>query len=231
MKPTEINDILEIPVETKYVSIKPEEASFLYDFVKDNHLEKTLETGLGYGSSATHILAAHGKEHIAIDPYQKDYDYLALKNIEAAGYKEKFEFFEDHSHNVLPYLVKEGKKFDFIFVDGDHKFDGILVDFYYADLLLKMNGFILFHDTWMRSTQLVGSFIRKNKANYVEIPSAMRNYMIFKKQFGEDDRDGMHFKEFYTRRSQFKFALISWMLRPGNSLLKKMAIRMKNILK
>ena len=47
------------------------------------------------------------------------------------------DFRRDFSHNVLPQLAQEGRKFEFIFIDGDHKFDGILVDFYYAVVLVS----------------------------------------------------------------------------------------------
>lgn len=230
MLPEEINQIIDIPSERSYISIKPEEAAFIYNLIQGEKLRKTLETGLGFGNSACHILAAHGQHHIAIDPFQKDYDYKAVKNVEAIGFKEKFSFIEDYSHNVLPELLKQNQQFDFIFIDGDHKFDGILVDFYFADLLLENNGFVLFHDTWMRSTQLVSSFIEKNKDNYKSIPCKLRNFHLFQKK-SNDERDGMHFKEFYTSKSKLTYQLITWMTSPGDSFLKKTAIKLKDLIK
>ena len=234
MKPQEINAHMVIPEDKEFVSVKAEEAAFLFDFIRKNQLTKTLETGLGFGRSAIHILAAHSQKHLAIDPFQSDYEYLALKNVETCGFKDKFEFIEDYSHNVLPQLVKEidtNGKFDFIFIDGDHKFDGILVDFYYADLLLLQNGFIILHDSWMRSTQLVAEFIRKNKSNYTKIESPLRNFIIFQKTQKQDDRDGMHFREFYTNKSKLKYSLITWMISDGDSFLKRMAKKLKDAIK
>jgi hypothetical protein len=131
---------------------------------------------------------------------------------------------------VLPQLLKEDKQFDFIFIDGDHKFDGILVDFYYADLLLENGGYVLFHDTWMRSTQLVSSFIKKNKQNYEVVDCPLRNFHLFKK-IKKDDRDGMHFKEFYNSKSKLTYNMITWMTSPGDSFLKRSAIKLKDWLK
>ncbi len=226
----EINNIIKIPAERSYVSIKPSEAAFIYQLIKDKKLSKTLETGLGFGNSACHILAAHQQNHIAIDPFQKDYEYQALKNVEAIGFKDKFDFREDYSHNILPQFLKEGKQFDFIFIDGDHKFDGILVDFYYADLLLENGGYVLFHDTWMRSTQLVSAFIKNNKTNYEVIDCPLRNFHLFKK-IKLDERDGMFFKEFYTTKGKLTYNLITWMTSPGDSFLKSAAIKLKDRLK
>ncbi|MCP4125199.1 MAG: class I SAM-dependent methyltransferase [Bacteroidetes bacterium] len=231
MKPSEINASITIPEERKFISIKEDEAAFLYDFIQEHDLKSTLETGLGFGRSATHILMAHGRNHIAIDPFQSDYDYLALNNVASVEAKDRFEFYEDHSHNVLPQLFKEKNQFDLIFIDGDHKFDGILIDFYFADLLLEINGFIVFHDTWMRSTQLVAAFIKKNRSNYKEVKAPLRNFLIFQKRSKEDGRDGMHFKEFYNQRSRLKFKVISWLVSPGDSFLKRMVLKLKHVFK
>jgi len=231
MKPSEINAKIEIPEERKFISIKEEEAVFLYDFIQEKGLNKTLETGMGFGRSATHILAAHGGHHTAIDPFQREYDYLALKNVEAIGLMDNFEFCEDYSHNVLPHFVSEKRNFDLIFIDGDHKFDGILMDFYFADLLLDGKGYVLFHDTWMRSTQLVAAFIKKNKPNYREIKSPLRNFLIFQKHLEDDGRDGMHFKEFYNNKSRLTFKVITWLTSPGDSFLKRMVMKIKEVLR
>jgi predicted O-methyltransferase YrrM len=230
MQPSEIYSLIDIPAERSYISIKREEAAFIYELIQKNKLTKTLETGLGFGNSACHIMAAHQQKHIGIDPFQKEYNYVALKNVEAIGCQSLFDFREDFSHNVLPQLLKEGATFDFIFIDGDHKFDGIFVDFYYADLLLEDNGFVLFHDTWMRSTQLVSNFIKKNKDNYISVACPLRNFHLFQKK-KTDTRDGMHFKEFYTSKSKLTYRLITWMTSPGDSFLKRSAMQLKNKLK
>ncbi|TGE18371.1 class I SAM-dependent methyltransferase [Hymenobacter elongatus] len=46
---------------------------------------------------------------------------------------------------MLPRLVKDGRRFDFIVIDGNHTLDGVLVDFSYPDLLLNDGHYILFH--------------------------------------------------------------------------------------
>lgn len=230
MVPKEINALITIPAETSYVSIKEEEAEFLYEFIRKNGLKRSVETGLGYGRSACHIMAAHGGRHIAMDPFQKDYGYLAISNIEAAGMKEMFDFREDYSHHVLPELLREGFRFDLAFIDGDHKFDGILLDFHYAALMLEAGGYIIFHDTWMRSTQLVSAYIRKNRADFEQVACPLRNFHIFRKT-GTDQRDGMYFREFYTNSSRLKYRIITWLLEPGDSFLKRLVRKIKDWVK
>ena len=225
-----INQTLTIPTEDKATPIKENEAAFIYHFIKKHKLTKTLEAGFAYARSASHIIAATQSLHIAMDPFQEHYQNLGLKNIEKLGFSEHLDFRRDFSHNVLPQLAKEGRKFEFIFIDGDHKFDGILVDFYYADLLLEQGGYVLLHDTWMRSTQLVMSFIQSNRADYNSIPTGLRNIALYQK-VGKDERNGMFFREFYTFKSMIAHNAIMWMSTGKESFLKRMAYNIKEKIK
>jgi hypothetical protein len=230
MKPENINDLLIIPEWDKTSAIKIKEAQFIYDFIEKNDIIDTLETGLGFARSASYIIAATDNMHIAMDPFQDIFENIGLKNIERLGMTKKLDFRSDYSHNVLPALLLEGRKFNFIFIDGDHKFDGMFLDFYYSDLLVKNGGYILFHDTWMRSTRLVERYIKTNRSDYMQIKTSLRNFSLFKK-VGEDKRDGMYFKEFYTMNSIFLHSLIRWMTTGKDNFIKKSLMKIKDIVK
>lgn len=230
MKPEEINSKLTIPSEDSASPIKSNEAEFIYHFLNEKGLSKTLECGFAYAKSASHIMAATRSKHIAIDPFQEKYQNLGIENIKALGLDHFLELHEDYSHQVLPKLVDRKEKFDFIFIDGDHKFDGIFVDFYYADLLLKTDGYVLLHDTWMRSTQLVIAFIKKNRKDYLYTKTPCRNLALFQK-VAEDERNGMHYKEFFTLKATISHRLISWMTTGKESVFKRMVFSIKEKLK
>jgi len=230
MKPGEINSKLSIPPEDSASPIKSNEAEFIYHFLNEKNLSKTLECGFAYAKSASHIMAATRSRHVAIDPFQNKYQNLGKENIKALGLDHFLELHEDYSHHVLPKLVDSKEKFDFIFIDGDHKFDGIFVDFYYADLLLEKGGYILLHDTWMRSTQLVISFVRKNRRDYLYQKTPCRNLALFQK-VSEDERNGMHYKEFFTLKATFSHRLISWMTTGRKSAFKRRMLSIKEKLK
>ena len=106
-------------------------------------------------TSMDRTLAASASNQVAIDPFQAAFDDVGLQNIERLGLAANLEFYRDHSHAVLPRLLESRRRFDFAFIDGGHRFDEIFVDVYYADLLLARGGYLLLHDTWMRSTCLV----------------------------------------------------------------------------
>lgn len=230
MTPEQINQALEILEEDKFTPIKVSEAAFIYDFLKEKDIKSTLEIGFAYGRSASHIMAATQKTHIVIDPFQDNYKSLGIKNMEKLGFSAMLDHRNDHSHNALPALLKENRKFEFIFIDGDHKFDGEFIDFYYSDLLIEQNGFILLHDTWMRSTRLVMQFIKKNRKDYRIIKTPLRNFALFQKA-GTDTRNGMLFKEFYTFRSYIPHKIIMWLNTGKSNVLKKIVFKVKEIIK
>ena len=153
---TSFEDVFErlhLPQEERHVSVSRAEGKFMHQWIREHQLHATLEVGLGYGTSAACIMSAHSGAHTCIDPFQQDtYQNAGLQNLEALGYRDRVLFHADFSHNVLPRLHAEKRKYDFIFIDGSHDFDSIFVDFYYANLLLSQNGYLLFHDAWMRST-------------------------------------------------------------------------------
>jgi predicted O-methyltransferase YrrM len=214
---------LKIPIGTS-TPIRLDEGYFLYNFIKTHKITETLEIGLGYARSASYIMAATKKKHFAIDPFQKNYNFGGIRNIKRCGFARLFHHIAKPSAFALLELIRKKKTFEFIFIDGDHKFDGIFVDFFFSDFLIKQNGFILLHDSWMRSTQIVTRFVKTNRKDYVQIKSPEKNIIIFQKN-GLDARDGMHFKEFFSFKK-----IISYNMREAlnrNPELKKIIKKIK----
>jgi predicted O-methyltransferase YrrM len=211
---SEILARIEIPPAYRYVSVRSAEGQFMHRWIRDHGLTRTLEVGLAYGASASCIMSAHDGTHTCIDPFQDHWENLGLRNLKNLGYAERLDFHAGFSHDVLPELRAAKRSFDFAFIDGNHLYDAIFVDFYHVDLLLENQGYVLFHDAWMRGTQLVASFIRRNRRDYRRIRCPVRNLILFQK-VGQDQRDLRHFKEFYTWRGLFSHKIICWLLRRG----------------
>jgi len=221
MTPKEINEVLYVQNELSNVPVKPEDAEFLYNFVKEKNLTKTLETGFAQGRSSAHIIAASNSLHTAMDPFQKEeFKNVGLENMKKLGMENLIDVRNEFSYETLPKLLFEGKKFEFIFIDGDHKYDGEFIDFFYGDLLLLDGGYILFHDTWLRSTQYMIKYIEKNRKNYKRLKTPLKNFCLFKK-VGSYEREWLHFKEFLTLRSFFIFHFKMWVSRNRNTPIVK----------
>lgn len=209
----EIFQKLNIPQGERLVSVSRSEGTFIHQWIRQYQLNTTLEVGLAYGASAACILSAHDGRHTCMDPFQqKAYQNIGLENLQTLGYQDRILFYEDFSHNVLPKLHAEKRKYDFIFIDGSHDFDSMLVDFYYANLVLSQNGYVLFHDSWMRSTQLVASYIRRNRPNYKQIPGVGLNLILFQKA-GERHAAWDDFYEFYSLRGMLSHTFVRMMMR------------------
>jgi predicted O-methyltransferase YrrM len=205
---------IQIPAARRYVSVRRVEGEFMHRWVKDHRLSRTLEVGLAYGTSAACIMSAHEGIHTCIDPFQDHYDDLGLRNLESLGYRERLVFHPHFSHNVLPRLHAEKRAYNFVFIDGCHLFDGVFVDFFYVDLLLEDGGYVLFHDAWMRGTQLVASFVTRNRKDYKRIRCPVKNLIMFQK-IAHDERPWYHFREFYTWKSVFMHKALVCMINRG----------------
>jgi predicted O-methyltransferase YrrM len=190
---------LHVPEDERSTAINSAEGEFVATFIGHRALSRTLETGFAYGVSAAFIMSATGAPHYAIDPRPEQYGNLGVANIEKIGLRRLLHLEADFAHNVLPRLLAQRLRFDFAFIDGDHRFDGIFMDFYYVDLLLDQSGYVMLHDVWMPSTQHVISWIRTNKKNYRFIGTPVANLVIAQK-LGRDERDWAHFAEFCSHK-------------------------------
>jgi predicted O-methyltransferase YrrM len=140
----------------------------LYDLAMATRAERSLEIGMAFGLSSLFLCQAHRDKgsgvHTAIDPKEETtWKSIGLLNVERAGLGEFLEFHSGPSHEALPQLVASGKKFDLIFIDGMHLFDYAMVDFFFADLLLKEQGYLVLDDIWLPSIMKVLSFALRNR--------------------------------------------------------------------
>jgi predicted O-methyltransferase YrrM len=171
----------------------------IHRFMRAHAVKTSLEIGFAYGFSTVWMLDAlrpqTNSHHIAIDPFEKTYWHgIGLAQVKRLGFHFDFHWIDDLSIHALSDLIRRGERFDFIYIDGNHRFDDVLVDFYLSDQALKLGGHIAFDDTWMGSIKTVANFIRRNRA-YKEISEPGASMMIFRKE-REDDRDWHHFTAF-----------------------------------
>jgi predicted O-methyltransferase YrrM len=143
------------------------EGELLYRVISsDQAIQKTLEIGCAFGLSSLHICSAlsarSSAKHVIIDPYQRQYWHgVGVHNLRRAGFGF-FELIEEPSELVLPELAKrEAGTYDLVFIDGVHTFDHMLLDFFYANYLIRIGGYVVIDDCNMASISRAVSYIVK----------------------------------------------------------------------
>ena len=102
------------------------------------------------------------------------------------------------SETALPRLGAEGLELDFALVDGLHLFDHTLVDFFYADRMLRDGGLVVFHDTWMPAVAQAVAYVEANRA--YERVRAGDAAMAVLRRTGGDERAWDFHRDFAPRR-------------------------------
>lgn len=124
------------------------ERVFLYSLVYSLGPRWALEIGTFQGGSAEIISGALddlglGGRLISIDPEPRqitiDWSRISHNATSCQG------FFPRDLHRVLP---PGGEKFDFVFVDGDHRYEGVLDDLRALPPIMADGGVALLHDAF-----------------------------------------------------------------------------------
>jgi predicted O-methyltransferase YrrM len=183
----------------KNTRISPEQGATLRRLMMDSSASRSLEVGFAYGFSTLWMLDALRKQpkavHVAIDPFEKSqWHGIGLKQVDKIRFEGKFKWLQDFSIHALSDLIRQGENFDFIYIDGNHRFDDVIVDFYLCDQLARPNTLIVLDDMWMPSIRAASSFIIENRSYTVE-SQPVRNILALRK-VRDDDRDWQHFRRF-----------------------------------
>lgn len=183
--------------------ISPAEGMWLYEMCRTLRPKQTLEIGLAYGFSTIYFLAAihdNGSGfHIAIDPFQHHPDRpwrgIGVNQCEKLAMTHAFRFIDERSAPALADLARGKQRFELIFVDGNHRFDNVLVDFTLSAELCPLGGYIVLDDLWMPSIQRAVSFVRKNRDDFREVATLIPRIAAFER-VGLDERQWDHHVNF-----------------------------------
>ena len=135
---------------------KQKEFTELMQIIIDNKYNSVLEIG-AYSNGCTYAFASICKKVVSIDLVHRSTE--RFNNV---------TYITGNSHEVRNDI---SGKFDVIFIDGDHTYDGVKKDFeLYSDLINK-GGIICFHDIWdteehHRQGCYVDKFWNEIKENY-----------------------------------------------------------------
>lgn len=149
-------------------NINRQAGQMLQKWVKKVDCRNSVEVGLAFGISSLYILdelsGMPNTMHYGIDPMQFNdrWHGLGLENIKRAGLEQYYRFYQEPSYTALPRILETGKRFQFALIDGWHTFDYTLVDFFYIDKLLDINGVVVFDDVGYKAVRKVATYVLSN---------------------------------------------------------------------
>jgi predicted O-methyltransferase YrrM len=157
-------------------------------FVSERKPRLVVEIGMAYGVSTLAILSAlktNGDGRlISIDPYigWPTGHLVALHQVARAGLSSFHQHCHECSYESLPKLLAERLQPDLVYIDGNHNFDYVFTDFFFADKLIHAGGVIAFNDSGWRPVYKVIRFLRKFRRYReldVALPRAYRSRNLF----------------------------------------------------
>jgi predicted O-methyltransferase YrrM len=173
------------PVNLAPHSIERAQGDALRDLAIAEGAERTIEVGLALGMSALFLCQAvlpRGGRHVAIDPFQAEsWNGAGLRTLRDAAVEEFVEVIEEESQLALPRLVAESREFDFAFVDGDHRFEGVFLDLYFMTRLVRPGGLVVVDDMWMPAVRTAVAYVERNLGASLE-PDALPNAFRWRKR-------------------------------------------------
>tara|TARA_B100000900_G_scaffold370871_1_gene349702 strand:+ start:920 stop:1546 length:627 start_codon:yes stop_codon:yes gene_type:complete len=111
--------------------------------------EKYLQKGTNYDIVDTFggTLEERGMEN-TIERFKEDDDFIYNNFQHNISFYPNINFniHREYSQYALPKLEKEGKKYDFIYIDASHRADDTFMDAYYAHKMLNPKGVLIFDD-------------------------------------------------------------------------------------
>lgn len=111
--------------------------------------------------------------------------------------KKRQEFIVADSHNLttLQLLLRflNGRKIDFLYIDGDHTYEGVKKDFEMYSPLVRKGGIIGFDDIMLNDPKWVmaGVQVCKFWAELIGVPG--RKYLEFYDHEGQGTGDGLYY--------------------------------------
>lgn len=202
--PSSHRNLLEKTISSS--SLGKQDLAFLYVFLGEIKPVHILEVGLATGSSALcSILAAHDSigSYTAIDPFQTSWFNSRGRHIvkQNAPSSCDINIIERKSYIALPELIASGRKYDYIFIDSSHMFDETLIELYFADKMLAIDGWLVMDD---RQWPMVGGVVNFALNNYphFEIDTTHPRLTLLRKK-KEDNRKWYDFRHFEIPRDEY----------------------------
>lgn len=163
----------------------------------------SVEVGFGMGSTAAIILASRVQsgrdfEHLIFDPHGlRNERGRVVREFLTKQFGANFRQIPKKSQLGMAELVSADPALSsrLIHIDGDHRFDGVLTDFFMADQLLEVGGFIVIDDAAFPAIETLVQYVVHDRSDYEVSNLEIPNTAVLRK-VAMDVRNWDHFTPF-----------------------------------
>ena len=135
-----------------------------------------------------------------MDPWQREaFGNAGRRHLREANAAGLHTFFRDKAESVMPRLIAAARQFDVAFVDGDHRFDGVFIDVFFACRLVGPGKLIIVDDAKMPAVRKCAAFFTSSGICAVETRSdlkASEKFTLLRVLPDSDMRPWDHWVEF-----------------------------------
>jgi predicted O-methyltransferase YrrM len=167
-------------------------------FISSSDTRNILEVGCFEGRATVFFLEhCPGSCVTCIDAFlgSKPKEFESHFDANTAAYGQRVEKIKEYSVLALHQLVREGRLFDVIYIDCDHRRDGVLMDSLLAWKLLKDGGLLMWDDYLLhlhlpmteRPKQAIDIFL--NELYAAEIEVVHMDYMVIVRKRAVEQRE------------------------------------------
>jgi predicted O-methyltransferase YrrM len=190
-----------IDEDDRVTALEPQKTLYLLELALRRQPARVLEIGLGWGFSAAGLQSLGCvRRHVIVEfhanlPRSRQGEH----NVRAITTRpQSLEFCWGDSHSVLPRLCERGEQFDLVFIDGNHRFDDVFVDFHFTRRLAAPEASVVLDDTWLPSVRTVASWVETNLGDqWRRLPApAGLSLAAFEALAPRDPREWDHFAPF-----------------------------------
>jgi cephalosporin hydroxylase len=146
-----------VNIDQAFASVKrtmeqwPNEIRPFTQFLAEKKPENILEIGVRNGGTASLWCHVASGLVVGVDWDQRDSlghsNTIQLSNAMLSDYPNyRFVFGDSHSESTRKLIESLVPEVDFLFIDGDHSYEGVKKDFEMYSPLVKSGGLIAFHD-------------------------------------------------------------------------------------
>jgi predicted O-methyltransferase YrrM len=184
-----INKFNKIKIKNQIINIKinfiDPERKFINKIINKYKLYNCLEIGLSHGIYAFYILSNKNvKRLISIDSFQEKQWYNGINFLTQFNLIDRHILYEDKPYVTFPKILNKYNKktFDLIFINSLDIFNYTIIDLFFCNLLLKVDGIIIINDALHKGVQQYRDYIEKNYPSYKKIKSPNTLFACIKKK-------------------------------------------------